>query len=147
MFQPLMGEPSLWNVWFLDEGNYALEHVSTPHGRAVPLELPNSEEGLPRAITSFNPSWESRPSGTPSERTCNLPAPWCFNPSWESRPSGTPPYFRVVDGVSSFSTPQGRAVPLKLVPRLVLRVSAQVSTPHGRAVPLEPRPISGMWMA
>ena len=37
---------------------------------------------------SFNPSWESRPSGTPLAIRC-ISLPLCFNPSWESRPSGT----------------------------------------------------------
>ena len=131
-----MGEPSLWNRllrYIAGENNYVstphgravpLEPttqesckikskcVSTPHGRAVPLELVTSQETT-TLVYGFNPSWESRPSGTdgqgsqdylakkfqplmgePSLWNIALYAIWsfvvpCFNPSWESRPSGT----------------------------------------------------------
>ena len=62
----------------------------------------------------FNPSWESRPSGTVRTKDVRTRSLDCFNPSWESRPSGT----------------------IGSDPGDNLRVS--VSTPHGRAVPLEP---------
>ena len=61
-FQPLMGEPSLWN---LKQPLIPLPNplVSTPHGRAVPLEL-GHRPVVGFWLVGFNPSWESRPSGT-----------------------------------------------------------------------------------
>ena len=62
-----MGEPSLWNLL----GNthwYRMWFVSTPHGRAVPLEQFRLVAVLLQPL-SFNPSWESRPSGTEREKT------------------------------------------------------------------------------
>ena len=38
VFQPLMGEPSLWNQAVTDQTALTAMVVSTPHGRAVPLE-------------------------------------------------------------------------------------------------------------
>ena len=62
-FQPLMGEPSLWNVSF-PRVTRRVSVVSTPHGRAVPLELATLEKKCYPKSFRFNPSWESRPSGT-----------------------------------------------------------------------------------
>ena len=136
--------------------------VSTPHGRAVPLELECSAEGgLSIAVSTphgravplehgtkinissysfcFNPSWESRPSGTflltsltavpsrfqplmgePSLWNRELRAnpeilPKCFNPSWESRPSGTSLHRSTHSSFGFVSTPHGTARPLELV--------------------------------
>ena len=90
-FQPLMGEPSLWNYgWRLQRRNY--RSVSTPHGRAVPLE-------------------PSKPLKV------DMPAPQRFNPSWESRPSGTKAKQQPSVPAHLVSTPPGRAVPLELSPK------------------------------
>ena len=62
-----------------------------------------------------------------------------FNPSWESRPSGTRRLVKWVLITVVVSTPHGRAVPLELFAEKSLVVGRGfVSTPHGRAVPLEP---------
>ncbi len=63
--------------------------VSTPHGRAVPVELrPHGSPGRYHG-NGFNPSWESRPCGTRKIMTSYLATRNGFNPSWESRPCGT----------------------------------------------------------
>ena len=111
-FQPLMGEPSLWNTRPA-RGEDAANQVSTPHGRAVPLERASMMSVVTLSIC-FNPSWESRPSGTPATIAGSTSMRTCFNPSWESRPSGT------------------------IRPDSDLDCHRFVSTPHGRAVPLEP---------
>ena len=92
--------------------------MSTPHGRAVPLE-PAFLLFVGRGMVGFNPSWESRPSGTeklvslisantvvstphgravPLEPITLTTRPVImegFNPSWESRPSGTLEFGRI----------------------------------------------------
>ena len=133
-----MGEPSLWNR----ESPYLLM----------------------KHMFRFNPSWESRPSGTFLVAHVISNRYQSFNPSWESRPSGTLPPYKGEIHADSVSTPHGRAVPLELRggrvkdlpgikcfnpswesrPSGTLMAMCQkgrcdvVSTPHGRAVPLEP---------
>ena len=46
----------------------------------------NYEESV---LVGFNPSWESRPSGTVGVTIEVAAVLIGFNPSWESRPSGT----------------------------------------------------------
>ena len=93
----------------------------------------------------FNPSWESRPSGTGLYWNGDQADQASFNPSWESRPSGTRRIGFVTHGWCWLvSTPHGRAVPLELVRRNWKGLLAIVSTPHGRAVPLEPFFIAGI---
>ncbi len=62
--------------------------VSTPHGRAVPVELLHAIVNAPRGV-GFNPSWESRPCGTSDVESTDGNLTVSFNPSWESRPCGT----------------------------------------------------------
>ena len=156
-----MGEPSLWNSPRPDPPS-AVGFVSTPHGRAVPLE-----QGR-RVQTRCNHVEFQPLMGEPSLWNGKCAWVWGygpsrFNPSWESRPSGT--YFQIpkTDAELKVSTPHGRAVPLepsvlntgketevKFQPLMgepslwnsrayiLLEARIGVSTPHGRAVPLEP---------
>ncbi len=86
--------------------------VSTPHGRAVPLEqFGTGKYG----------------------RTCNWFQPLMGEPSlW----NGGAPVLKY-ELLEMVSTPHGRAVPLEPVAVLVVVQFPLVSTPHGRAVPLE----------
>ncbi len=83
-----MGEPSLWN--------------------------PALFQGCGWREFGFNPSWESRPSGTCAQ-TGFKSFSTSFNPSWESRPSGTLPFMTAMLTPAPVSTPHGRAVPLELL--------------------------------
>ncbi len=127
MSLPLMGEPSLWNVPYVMFGFFLLI-VSTPHGRAVPVEHETITSSMTNQI-SFNPSWESRPCGTPMRRKYGTfilafqplmgePSLWNevanyvydpshagFNPSWESRPCGTETMMGMVTRTSSLFQP------------------------------------------
>ena len=130
-----MGEPSLWNI-----APRRCQHL-TSYG--------------------FNPSWESRPSGTAAQAMVvyqgymfqplmGEPSLWNrvsmaqralveigFNPSWESRPSGTQSVVVCNPSQRRVSTPHGRAVPLERCQKRAFVARELVSTPHGRAVPLE----------
>ncbi len=66
-----MGELSLWNR-NTEGGTFGVDYVSTPHGRAVPVELV-PRLGHSSRSNGFNPSWESRPCGTYTEEFPTFP--------------------------------------------------------------------------
>ena len=110
-FQPLMGEPSLWNV-YSNAANLSATMMFQPLMGEPSLWNGSMLVATGVLTVSFNPSWESRPSGTWVQTPIALNIS-CFNPSWESRPSGTTATATRTPSPTLVSTPHGRAVPLE----------------------------------